>query len=427
MRSSRRRPRRIPAIAILLGLVPVTACAAAPRLLVGESHPIPTRFPNHPVVEPHVSAHPSEDGHLLVGAMIVTDADQPYRSCRLSSFVSGDAGATWTETAHDWWGYDPWTAIDESGRAVLTWLGTEGSFQDRYPVVFLSSDDAGVRWNDDVQVTDGNHDGTKVTALGETFAFTAVHFVQRGADVVLQARRRDEPFREIARVPGNGRRLNFCEPAILSDGTIVVPASEFLERAWVHRVNPATGEMSEAYPVTDRPGGAGGYLRLVADTSPESPFRDRLHFVRALGSRERYEGIWINTSSDGGRTWSEDRRVDVFAEGPETRAVLATVAVNRDGVVAISWVDRRRADEELRDVYVTASLDGGETFLPPARVTGEGSSPRTEANADAANKFSAGGHYMGMAARAGGAFQLVWSDSRSGHFGLRTAEVRVTG
>ena len=137
--------------------------------------------------------------------------------------------------------------------------------------MFLTSDDAGVRWNDGAQVTDGNHDGTKVTALGETFAFTAVHFVQRGADVVLQARRRDAPFREIARVPGNGRRLNFCEPAILSDGTIVVPASEFLERAWVHRVHPETGEMSEAHPVTDRPGGAGGYLRLVADTSPESP------------------------------------------------------------------------------------------------------------------------------------------------------------
>jgi hypothetical protein len=103
-----------------------------------------------------------------------------------------------------------------------------------------------------------------------------------------------------------------------------------------------------------------------------------------------------------------------------------TVAVNHEGAVGISWVDCQEDEAGKKDdLYFTVSTDGGRTFRKPARITDVSSDPRTPGNADVANKFPGGGHYLGMAARADGSFQLVWSDSRSGIFQLRTSNVSI--
>jgi hypothetical protein len=49
---------------------------------------------------------------------------------------------------------------------------------------------------------------------------------------------------------------------------------------------------------------------------------------------------------------------------------MPTVAVNRDGVVGVAWYDRRDNPDNLGWwVRFRASRDGGETFLPSARVS----------------------------------------------------------
>lgn len=377
-----------------------------------------------PLVEPHVAAHPADARHLLVSAMVVTDVATPYESSRLVSFVSRDGGETWRETLHDWWGYDPWSAIAPSGETAMSWIGTRGSFQHRFPVRLFASDDGGRTWSETVQEAAGNYDGTKIAVLGDTFWFTTVRFgANHGADVILYRRDGGGPFVETARIDGGGRRLNFCEPAPLADGTVLVPASDYLERAWVHAWDPERAELSERRDVTTNPGGGRGYMRLVADASPGSPYRDHAYFVRATGGSAG--GVWLNRSVDGGRTWGPDRRIDRF-ESSESWATLATPAVNADGALAIAWVDRREPPVgQENDVYVALSLDGGATLQRPVRVTRTSSDPRTDRNADVANRFPGGGHYMGLAARADGAFQLVWSDSRDGVFALRTARVVI--
>ncbi|MBK7870047.1 MAG: exo-alpha-sialidase [Saprospiraceae bacterium] len=196
--------------------------------IVGKTVTIQSKFTGLPLVEPHISAHPANNDHLLVAAMVVTDVNNPYESCRLSSFISKDGGTTWTETAHNWWGYDPWTAMSSNGHTVMAWIGTKGSFQDQYPIQFFTSDDGGITWNDNVQTLGGGHDGTKLAALNEEFYFTTVRFRNdMGADVILYRRAGKAKFEEVARIDGKGERLNFCEPAMLSDGTVIVPASHF--------------------------------------------------------------------------------------------------------------------------------------------------------------------------------------------------------
>lgn len=414
------------------GATPITAriveLDARVDTVVGKTTTIPSRFEGLPVVEPHITCHPKNSDHLLVAAMVVTDIEDPYASSRLSSFVSKDGGATWRETAHDWWGYDPWTAMLEDGTTVMSWIGTPGSFGHRYPIRFFSSKDGGVTWSDSVQTLDGNHDGTKLIAQGSRFWFTTVKFQQTGgADVVLYGRDRSGSFERAATIDGGGERLNFCEPAALASGRVIVPASRFLHDVWVQSFDPKTSTLGERSHISRAPGGNRGYMRLAADSSARSEYRDRLYFVRAVSTERTAQGVWLNTSSDGAATWSEDLRIDRFEGDAPSRALVPSVAVNRDGVVGISWMDVRD-DESGRgyDLYFAISRDGGRSFQRPVRITTTSSNPRTEANADVANRFPGGGHYLGLDCRADGRFQLAWCDSSSGVFELRTCDVAVT-
>lgn len=395
---------------------------------VGRTVTIKSQFVGLPLVEPHISAHPADNNHLLVAAMVVTDVNRPYESCRLSSFVSKDAGLTWNETAHDWWDYDPWTAILPSGQTVMSWIGTSGGFKDQYPIQFFSSNDGGVTWNEITQTLSGGYDGTKIAALNNEFYFTTVRFRENmGADIILCRREGSGLFEEVAEIDGKGERLNFCEPAILSDGKVVVPASHFEEKIWVQVYDHSSRKLSSPYHVSNNPGGGRGYMRLAADVSGSSAFKDRVYFVRAMGREKRSDGVWLNYSSEKGVTWSEDRRIDLFEKSRPGKALVPSVAVNKNGVLGISWVDSQNDPAQKKnDVYFTVSLDGGKSFQRPVRVTDISSDPYTKGNADVANKFPGGGHYLNVAAKPDGSFQVIWSDSRSGIFELQTCNVLVS-
>ena len=401
---------------------------ASTGIVVGKNVAIKSRFDGLPVVEPHITAHPANSDHLLVAAQVVTDIERGYESCRLSSFVSTDGGKTWKETAHDWWGYDPWVSILADGQTAMTWIGSAGRFRHQFPLRFFKSDDGGITWDKNVQMEAGNYDGTKVVGLGEEFYFTSVRFNQRhGADVILYHRAGGGDFEEVAKIDGKGMRLNFCEPAILTDGTVVVPASEFLKKSWVQNFDPATKTLAPRSEITSNPGGGRGYMRMVADTGAESRFKDRIYFVRATGQGRFAEGLFLNYSSDQGKTWSKEIRVDRFDNDLKSKAVVACVAVNKDGAVGVSWVDSQHDPAQMKnDVYFAVSTDGGNHFSKPVKVTEVSSNPRSDENGDVVNKYFGGGHYMGITARADGSFQLVWSDSRGGHFQVQTANVRLT-
>src|SRR3712207_588288 len=103
-----------------------------------------------------------------------------------------------------------------------------------------------------------------------------------------------------------------------------------------------------------------------------------------------------------------------------------SVAVNKDGVVGLTWYERRKeAGGECQHLYFTASLDGGKSFLPQVRVSAAPSCPDTPRNGQSAKRWPGGGDYSGLAASADGAFHALWSDSRDGIYQLRTARVQV--
>ncbi|GEM_PF-4814516 len=387
---------------------------------IGSNIKLSTHWENLPLVEPHISVHPTDTNILLVAAQLVNDIDRPYESCQLITYTSRDGGQTWLEKTRDWYGYDPWSTILDDGSTIISWIGNESSFQHSFPIRLFYSGPTG---QEEVQTLPGNHDGTKLTTVNNQTYFTTVKFREdMGADVVLYSHSGHGKFEYKGRINGNGVRLNFCEPAVLNDGTVLVPYSHYLEDVWVRPFDPSADIVGGSVKVSSRSGGARGYMSFVADNSPTSDFEGQVYFVRALGRSADHKGVWINYSSDKGKTWSQDRRVDRFQN---SHASLATVATNNVGTVLVSWVDSQ-LEKDKNDVYCSASVDGGLSFSRPFRVTNESSNPRTNSNGDAANKFYSGGHYMSIASKSNGLFQLIWSDSRTGVFQLYTTEVVVS-
>lgn len=400
-------------------------------ILVGQNTPITSSFNELPIVEPAISAHPTDNNILFAAAMVVTDKYNPYESCRLSSFYSNNGGTSWKETIHDYWGYDPWTAILSNGTACLSWLGTQGRFKGEFPLNIFSSSDCGKSWSKDVQTFKGfgyGHDGTKMVASKTNFYLTTVRFNNdMSAHVVLYESKYNEAFKEVGSIKEKGMRLNFCEPAVLSNNNVIIPFMHHQGKIWAQVFNPTTQKFSKKYIISENSKLGRGYSRLAIDSGPASKYLDRIYFVRAIADGGSSKGVWLNFSKDEGKTWVKEKRIDLFDNDQPSKANVPSIAVNKSGLVGISWVDGQHSkDPKSYDVYFSISRDGGKSFSKPARVTDVSSNPRTEKNGDVANKFQGGGHYLGIAAKADGKFQLIWSDSRNGYFQLQTCNIDVT-
>jgi hypothetical protein len=211
----------------------------------------------------------------------------------------------------------------------------------------------------------------------------------------------------------------------------------------------------DSYYLRRRPPGTTNFTPSLAVDTSNGPFKDRLYLVWPDANAGRTQ-ISFSYSADKGQTWSkpkhinDDQMFDVLdpARGPDDS--MPSVAVNRDGVVGVSWYDRRENKDNLGwYVRFSASLDGGETFLPSTRVSeapatfdentkwpifywnavsGGGSwlpggplNVHLEINGQLFN----GGDYGGMAADAEGVFHPLWADNRTGVHQLWTAAVRV--
>lgn len=96
-------------------------------------------------------------------------------------------------------------------------------------------------------------------------------------------------------------------------------------------------------------------------------YRDCIYFVAPDYdfSIDRYV-VRVWRTSDFGKTWS----TAVASDAPRGDVGNPAIAVNRDGVVAITWNDRRD-DPNFRcwQLYAAISTDDGEHFLPAQRLS----------------------------------------------------------
>lgn len=155
------------------------------------------------------------------------------------------------------------------------------------------------------------------------------------------------------------------------------------------------------------------------------PHPGRLYVAWPDARYEQRTEILFAYSDDRGRTWSPARPVGEQSmtgqPNPIPNDFMPMIAVNRDGVVGISWYDRRNHPHNLAyDVRFAASLDGGETWLTSAQVSNAPFDPGTDTRKN-------GGDTAGLAADAAGIFHLAWIANPGGTPQMWTAAVEVVG
>jgi hypothetical protein len=199
------------------------------------------------------------------------------------------------------------------------------------------------------------------------------------------------------------------------------------------------------------------YLPHIAVDRYSKLFRNRSYVVWS----EAHNGIArlkCSYSDDGGKVWSAP--TSVGSSEHSQIDFLPQVAVNRSGVIGVMWYRRSDKADLGYSVRFTASLDGGNTFLPSVQVSeseqgvdkGELWPVQAAVNGEFGDLFGdiagddhrathntmelklfrymkhlTGGETSGLVADAAGSFHAAWVDDRTGMDQLWTTAIDVEG
>lgn len=446
-------PNRCVLIVFAVAAVPLFASTgrAQPIRLSEATEIAREREPRRPL-EPHLAVHPGNPNHLLATAMIGSfDGTQQEQNAgqRCATFLSLDGGATWAR--HDFPVsncFDSGVALTADGEAVFTALGSNPPHPLNNWLVVYHSADGGRLW-DPVPVFLGTyHDHPTVTAdissdRRRNWIYITSHHPIRGDDgkarksvFVARSRNGGKTFDEPVRiVPNNLSNLTEMS-AVLTDGTLLVSFVDVshavsggqggafpLRRAWVMRSTDGGFTFSMPLFVNDACGVPPSFQlsALTADLSA-GPFRDRLYFAcRQSGAGP----IVVNSSADGGETWTNPIAVALPTTQSEHR--IPAIAVDARGVLAVAWLDRHaRTGELCQELHLTASLDGGQTFLPEQRIS-RAACADSATNNNAYDRFPTNGDYFGLVSTGAGRFRIVWPETRNDTTMLLTVLVDIAG
>jgi hypothetical protein len=244
--------------------------------------------------------------------------------------------------------------------------------------------------------------------------------------------------------------------AVLGDGTLVIPYVEFefqpdkvkhhgkIERA-LYLATSSDGGLTFSKPIpvqkvvvdSDKREAFGTPV-TIADNQSRA-YRDNLYMV--WSDSTDVPKIVFSRSTDRGQTWSKPTAI---TDASPAWQFKPTIAVNKKGVVGITWMDTRAASDRSKyDIYFAASTDGGQSFTKPVRITSASSTLAGNGNLrpmgaafeigdtghlallSASSRWPSGGDYFSMAVNARDEFYPVWADARTGTFQVYTAPIRV--
>jgi hypothetical protein len=411
----------------------------APTILVTRNVLVSADGKGRPVYETQVAIDPVRRRHLLACAFRVSASIQTV------AYVSDDDGDSWQLTLEGdprEAGLDPICMFGPDGTAFVSGLGerhaglyrsrdggrhwlppTEAPNVDR---IFYAIDPTPGAYRDRVYVF-GNGWGRRPN--GERAHALEVHVsVDGGASF----------HRRPAVMPADHRGVNHLGNAVvLSDGKVGVIVAD------VALAGGAPGELENVFAFVSSDDGGATFRsdRIAAFTFPRNfvfsgitpslaadathgPYRDRV-YAAWTDSRSGRGRIMLSYSEDKGRAWSPPKEI---SDGPRSAAednpgdFTPTLAVNQDGVVGVTWYDRREKGIGWGSrVRFTASLDGGATFLPSVAVSEQvnkpappGAPPSVAGAAEPERWRFIGGDTAGLAADQEGTFHAVWVDNRTG-------------
>lgn len=257
-------------------------------------------------------------------------------------------------------------ALDRQNRASVVW------FDDRegdYDIFYARDSNDGQRFSANVRVNDDKND------RGGEQGFMADDFFDHSAGSM------DEAFQTLPSL------------AIGPDGTMYVAWQDYRRNQadiYFSKSMDSGKTFSPNVRVNDDVGRAGQlYPSLAVD-------RSGTVYLAWHDFRKGDQDIYFSTSTDGGKTFSPNLRVndDTGTAGQFN----PSLAVDEQGAVHIAWHDLRN---EEADIYYAMSRDGGVTFSRNVRV-----------NDDRGEAFQ---FHPSLGINGQGDIGIAWEDYRNGH------------
>lgn len=455
------------------------------RIIIGSNVQVSKAFGEKSHAETYLAAHPRNPNILLGGSMVWSPEKNKYTVVAYGSF---DGGRNWSPTLtfdDDLYHSDPAMAFDTSGNAYFLQIGATWATRE-YFTYFHRSKDGGKTWLPATRFRMYDRHYVAVDdSEGKRHGWLYIHGKQgslpgtdgvRSGSILGILRSTDggttfEPPTLLQGTPGQPH-VGGAQSVVLSDGTLVIPfiefhrpeidieGSQFTPNGWLKVISSEDGgkTFSRAVIVSRVTLGhdeisTPNHFSFAVDSS-RGTFTNRLYTAWS-NTHGSGSDILLSYSSDKGKSWSNPVVVNddrpPFDPNQGRVHFRPMVAVNRDGVIGISWYDKRESSNNLDwRTRFTASLDGGETFLSSVNVSesaythendkrfqiyphgsgkaygyGGGSLINLQINVD--QSYIGGGHTAGLAANADGVFYPFWVDNRTGIAQAWTAPVRVKG
>lgn len=471
--------RLVLAASLVVFIATVFATAQSePRIVVGPNVYV-SKERGSKLGEFHVAADPSNPNRLLAAAMTV-----PFRgNAQTTSYFSIDGGHSWNPIVlggDPKLGGDPQVAFGRNGTAFLVSLSQAGDPPTR--TIIYRSGDGGSKWAEAItapfldhpQIVVDQNPGSKFTGNIYMAGIYQLHRGQSFGGVgdyhlgVLRSTDDGKSWQLIEALSNHEMASGFNSspsPLVFSDGELFIPVSKLTKNLReVDRIQLyEDGNLGDFVPgfITSKsggttystwepmnPGGSSigiGYHPHYAIDRTSGPYNDRIYAVwtdRLFYARGHEKAKWkaqlfLSYSSDRGKTWSIPQEL---SSESLTQKFMPTIEVNNEGSVAVGWYEARTSQPEkkeyLIDYKMTASINGGKSFLPSRHVSSEPTNLFTlDRNliatlaSDDWLSFMSGrrgyGHYYELAASADGTFHPVWQDGRTGSHQMWTARIRV--
>jgi hypothetical protein len=378
---------------------------------------------------------------------------------------------------------DPTCALTRNGRFYYAYIGGE----DR-SVCIHRSDDDGRHWHGPwchpyvdrphlavLPQPPGEKDETVVYAGQRALARTARGIPSKSKIVVYISRDGGQTIREFAEwSPADGHGPIAVGPlALTTDGRLLVPigvieddrlpslnvGTSYEKPIGSFRVLQVAGRQQarqrnpgvQTTKVADWFRGREANMPALAVDRSNSVFHGRIY---AVWNDVRFgrPAVLLSRSVDDGDTWSVPAVVDADLSAAENRRKPASlnpsVAVDRAGVVAVSWIDRRKSVDGFGSMLRMAmSFDGADSFTSSLEVSevantfDQGEHWSTVVSASSAGRSGdphrvdvrvnpwtiSGGHHLGMTAAGQARFYPIWVDNRTGIPQLWTAPMEYEG
>jgi hypothetical protein len=430
-------------------------------------------LPADPHYEVEIDANPGDASELVACSMLFAN-DSP--TSEVVTYVSTDGGKSWQlalrTQGQD--GYESWDPDCRYGPGHVLYSLSEGESAgspSNYDRVDRSLD-AGKTWQTfravhaersfiTVDQRPGPHQGwIYLYGMGDDSGSIRVGYSTDKGETF---------FTQVAPMDPGTEDVNVGPGVLLSDGTLVIPMPVLTQplkesqqsfrvqlpahirvaRVKFERPNwPLEVTTSTVAPWLADFEANGSYYTTLAVDSGDGPFKNRIYATWEDRTSGRSQ-VKFAFSSDEGKNWSHPRVIDDDVakqvgntiNGPDD--IHGVVAVNHEGVVGVSWLDRRDYSDNLGwALRFRASLDGGETFLPSEKISDADYEPSRgdrvplfggSDNIRSINDLSIGwftfhgGHTMGLTADANGGFHPLWVANPTGTPQLWSTDIAVDG